>query len=112
MEGYSVEQRVQIIKFYFQNQCSIRKTFRALRDFYPRHNRSAESTIRRLVAKFELTGSTNNEPTPVRRRNARSAENIAAVRESVRENPRQSISLRSQELGFLRLQLDEFCVRT
>ena len=59
MEGHSVEQRVQI-KFYYQNQCSIRETFRALRDFYPRHNRSAESTIRRLVAKFESTGSINN----------------------------------------------------
>jgi len=99
MESYSVEQRVQIIKFYYQNQCSVRKTFRALRDFYLRHNRPAESTIRRLVAKFESTGSTNNQPTPVRHRNARSAENIAAVRESVRENPRQSISRRSQELG-------------
>ena len=94
MKGHSVE---QIIKFYYQNQCSVRETFRALRDFYPRHNRSAESTIRRLVAKFESTGSINNQPTPVRRRNARSAENIAAVR--VRENSRRSIFRRSQELG-------------
>jgi len=46
MEGHSVEQRVQIIKFYYQNQCSVQETFRALRDFYPRHNRPAESTIR------------------------------------------------------------------
>jgi len=90
----SVEQRVQIIKFYYQNQCSVRETFRALRDFYL--HRSAESTIRRLVAKFESTDSINNQPTPVRRRNARSAENIAAVRESVRENPRRLISRRSQ----------------
>ena len=55
MEGHGVEQRVQIIKFYYQNQCSVRETFRALRDFYPRHNRLAKSTIRRLVVKFELT---------------------------------------------------------
>ena len=51
------------------------------------------------MAKFESIGSINNQPTPVRRRNARSAENIAAVRESVRENPRRSISRRLQELG-------------
>jgi len=69
MEGH-VEQRVQIIKFYYQNQCSVRETFRALRDFYLRHNRPAESTIRRLVAKFESTGSINNQPTPIRRQNA------------------------------------------
>jgi len=97
-KSHSVEQCVQIIKFYYQNQCSVRETFHALRDFYPRHNRPAESTIRRLVVKFESTGSINNQPT-VRCRNARSAENITAVRESVRENPRRSISRRSQELG-------------
>jgi len=73
--------------------------FRALRDFYPCHNRLVESIIRHLVAKFESTGSIDNQPTPVCRRKASSAENIAAVRESVRENPRRSISHRSQELG-------------
>ena len=65
MEGHSVEQRVQIIKFYYQNQCSVRETFRPLRDFYPHHNRPAKSIIRRLVAKFESTGSINNQPTYV-----------------------------------------------
>jgi len=105
MEDHSVEQHVQIIKFYYQ--CSVREKFRVLRNFYPRHNRPAESTIRRLVAKFESTGSINNQPTPVRRRNARSAE-IAAVRESVRENQ----FLVHKNLAFLRLQLDEFCVGT
>ena len=98
MEGHSVEQRVQIIKFYYQNQCSVRETFCALRDFYPRHNRPAESTIRRLVAKFESNGSINNQPTQVHRRKARSIENIAAVGESVRKNPRRSI-FRRQELS-------------
>ncbi|KAJ8962868.1 hypothetical protein NQ318_001276, partial [Aromia moschata] len=39
-----------------------------------------KSTLQRLVAKFETTSSVNNLPTPVRQRNARSAENIAAVR--------------------------------
>ena len=52
-----------------------------------------------MVDKFESTGSVNDRPTPVRRRNARSAENIAAIRESVQENPRQSIPRRTQELG-------------
>jgi len=56
MKGHSVEQRVQIIKFYYQNQCSVRETFRALCNFYPRHNHPAESTIRCLIAKFESIG--------------------------------------------------------
>jgi len=72
--------------------------FRALRDFYLRYNRPAELTIRHLVAKFESTGSINNQPIPVRR-NARSTENIAAVHESIRKNSKWSISRRSQELG-------------
>lgn len=99
MEGYTVEQRVNVIRCYYQNQCSIRLTFRALRDEFPRHRRPTESTIRRLIERFESSGSVNKQPTPVRRRNARSAENIAAVRESVRGNPKQSICRRSQELG-------------
>ncbi|KAJ8955990.1 hypothetical protein NQ318_006261 [Aromia moschata] len=48
---------------------------------------ASKSTLQRLVAKFETTGSVNNLPTPVRQRNARSAENIAAVRVNVQENP-------------------------
>lgn len=99
MAGYSVEQHVQIIKLFYENGSSVRATFRALRPFYGRDDRPAESTIRRLVDKFESTGSVNNQPVPVRQRNARSAENIAAVRDSVHENPRQSIPRRAQELG-------------
>lgn len=99
MESYSVEQHVQMIKLYYQNQCSLVSTLRALRPIHGLRGGPSRSTLHRLVTKFETTGSVNNQPTPVRRRNARSAENIAAVRESVRENPRQSIPRRSQELG-------------
>lgn len=99
MEKYTVEQRVQIIKFYYQNNCSIRATFRALRAIYGQNNRPTECTIRRLVSKFETTGSVTDRRAPLRERNARSAENIAAVRESVQENPKQSINRRAQELG-------------
>ena len=101
---------VQIIKFYYQNQCSVRETFRALRDFYPSHNRPAKSTIRRLVAKFESTGSINNQLTPVRRWNARSAENIA-VRMYGKTRGGQFLVVHNN-LAFLRLQLGEFCVGT
>ena len=39
-----------------------------------------------------------DQPTPIRRRNARSDENIVAVRESVSEDPNLSIPRRAQEL--------------
>lgn len=48
-ERYSVEQRVQHINIYFQNQCFVRKTFSALRDFYPCRNGPADLTIPLLV---------------------------------------------------------------
>ena len=97
MERYTVQQRVNIVKIYYQNECSVRLTFRALRSIYGL--RPAESTTRRLIRKFETTGSVADEAVPVRQRNARSFENIVAVRNSVRENPRQSIPRRAQELG-------------
>ncbi|CAF1523416.1 unnamed protein product [Didymodactylos carnosus] len=99
MNKYTIEQRVQIIKIYYQNNESVRETFRALREFYGRNNRPVESTIRRLVNKFESSGTVTDTKVPVRQRNARSEANIAAVNESVRENPNLSIPRRSQELG-------------
>ena len=47
MDKYTIEQCVQIIKIYYQNNESVRKTLRALCEFYGRNNRPAESTIRR-----------------------------------------------------------------
>jgi len=98
MNGYSVEQRVRIIKFYYQNQCSVRETFRALRDFYPRHNRLAESTIRRLVAKFESTGSINYQPTPIRNE-MQDPLRTSLLCVIVYGKTQESIPRRSQELG-------------
>ena len=46
-----------------------------------------------------MTDSVVDQPTPVRRRNARSDENVAAVRESVSEDLNLSIPRRAQELG-------------
>lgn len=99
MSSYTIEQHVQMIKLYYQNECSLVKTLRALRPFYGRRGGPSKSTLQRLMAKFETTGSVNDQPAPLRTRNARSVENIAAVSESVHENPRQSIPRRAQELG-------------
>lgn len=99
MQRYTVPQRVKVIEIYYRNQLSIRRTFRALREIHGPNNRPTEATIRRIVSKFEATGSVENLPTPRRRRSARSLENIAAVRENVQETPKLSILRRSQELG-------------
>ena len=96
MASYTIEQHVQMLKLYYQNECSLVQT---LRPFYGRRGGPLKSTLQRLMAKFETIRSVNYQSTPVRQRNARLAENIAAVRESVQENPGQSISCRAQEHG-------------
>jgi len=72
---------------------------RALRDFYPLHKHPAESTIRRLVSKFESTNSINTQKTPVRHQNVRSMENIAAGRGVYRNTRGSQFLIGSQELG-------------
>ena len=99
MDKYTIEQSVQIIKIYYQNNESVRKTFRALGEFYGRNNRPAESTIRRLVSKFQSSGTVTDMIVPVRQRNACSEANIAAANESVPENPNLSVPRRSEESG-------------
>ena len=74
-------------------------TLRALRPIYGRNNRRSRSTIKRLMEKFESTGTVQNVPVPVRQRSARSVENIAAAEASVEESPNVSFTRRSQALG-------------
>ncbi|KAG8312480.1 hypothetical protein J6590_023088 [Homalodisca vitripennis] len=50
-----------MIKLYYQNECSLVKTLHALRPFYGRRGGPSMSTLQRLVAKFEKTGSTSKE---------------------------------------------------
>ena len=99
MDKYTIEQCVQIIQIYYQNNESVRKTLRALREFDGRNNRPAESTIRRLVNKFQSSATLTDTIVPRRQRNAPSEANIAAVNESVDEKPNLSVPRRSEEFG-------------
>ena len=93
------EQRLQIVQIYYQNQCSVRQTYRALREFYGAHNRPTERGIRRVIDKF-LTQFTLLDIKPkTRQKSVRSQENIDAVAASVDEDPNLSIRRRSQEVG-------------
>jgi len=99
MAGYTQEQRLQIIQFYYQNNRSAIATFRALLPFYGRNNRPPVLAIRRIVENFERTFSLHNVQVPIRQRTSRSIENIAAVEASVAEDRNLSIPRRSQQLG-------------
>ena len=69
-------------------------SLRAPRSIDGRNNQ--QSTIERLVEKFESIGTLQNVPVPVRQRSARSVENIAAAEVLVEESPSVSLTRRSQ----------------
>ena len=55
MNRLTNEQRLQIIEFYYQNACSVKKVHRALLPFYGQFNRPTEATIRAIFrTKFTL----------------------------------------------------------
>ena len=52
MNRLTNEQRLQIIEFYYQNACSVKKVHRVLLPFYGQFNRPTEATIPATVTKF------------------------------------------------------------
>ena len=52
MNRLTNEKRLQIIKFYYQNACSVKKVHSALLPIYGQFNRSTEAAIRAIVTKF------------------------------------------------------------
>ena len=97
IDRLTITQRIKIIKTYYKNGDSATATYRALRGDYGLHNRPTTQAIGKIVKKFEETGAVTNIVRPVHHRFARSAENIAAVSESVTEDPNVSIPRRSHE---------------
>jgi len=98
MERYTLEQRILIVKTHIRNGENLTSTIRALRNNFGVHNRPSRAAVKRLCEKFDRTGSVLDVKTSVRPRSGRSRENIAAVSDSVRDNPSTSIRHRSQQL--------------
>ena len=67
MQGYTSQQRAEIIKIYYRNSESVASTLRALHPIYGSNNRPFRSTIETLVEKFESTGTVQNVAVPVSR---------------------------------------------
>ena len=72
MNRLTKEQRLQIVQIYFENNGSVSEVYRKLRPFYGRHNCPSEQLVQR-------------------RRTVRTEETIAAVEQSVEEDPNESI---------------------
>ena len=72
------------------------QTLRSIHQKCGRSHHISETTLRNIVHKFYQTESVLNVLKATRVRNARSAENIAAVSESIVESPKMSVHHRSQ----------------
>lgn len=57
MDRLSTEQRVLIVQTYYGNGRSVKNTFRQLRTSFGIHGRPSEPGIRKIIARFESTGS-------------------------------------------------------
>ncbi|GFT45737.1 DUF4817 domain-containing protein [Trichonephila clavipes] len=93
MNRLTPEQRFKIVQFYFENNGSVRNTYRALRLFYRRYNRPSEQLIRLTMERFRTTFTLIDNSHPQRRRTLRTEEAIATVERSI-----ESIRHRAQEL--------------
>ncbi|GFU19028.1 DUF4817 domain-containing protein [Trichonephila clavipes] len=98
MNRLTSEQRFQIVQFYFENNDSVRNTYRALRSFYRRQNRPSEQLIRLTMERFRTTFTLIDNSHPQRRRTVRTEKAIATVMRSIEEDPNESIRHRAQEL--------------
>jgi hypothetical protein len=98
MERYTKEQRVIVVKTHYKYRESYAETVRKIRGIFSRQNAPNQSTVQRIIKKFEETGSIMISKLPVCHHTGRSLENIAAVTESVAESPGTSIRHRSQQL--------------
>lgn len=99
MQRFTLQERLQVIKNYYQNSSSVVATQRTFSKDLGRHHRFSDKAIRRIVQKFESEFTLHDTKPPTRVREARSDENIAAVKASVEGRPKTSINRRSQELG-------------
>ena len=84
MVVYTLEQRWEILRHYFENHGNVAECERKLRTDFGRREAPSSSNVRYLVQKVKETGILIDKP-------KRAPENIAAVAESVCEAPSTSI---------------------
>ena len=94
---FSLEERFEILKTYFQSQCCVAETVRILKRNMGRDRAPTEGAIRKLVRKVREKGMLVDDRSGPRARTVRTPENIEAVAQSVRQNPTTSTRRRSQQ---------------
>ena len=99
MVVYTLEQRWEILRYYFENHGNVAKCVRKLRRDFGRREAPSALHVRYLVKKVKETGILIDKPKREKPKTLRTPENIAAVAESVCEAPLTSIDRRSQKFN-------------
>jgi len=102
MERYTQERRVIFVKKHYKYGESYAETVRKVHGIFGRRNAPNQSTVQRMIKKFEETVSIMDSKLPVRHRTGRSLDNIVTVSESVAQSPGTSIRHRPQKLDIQR----------
>lgn len=105
MNRFTLEQRWEILKNYFQSECCVAETVRKLRRIFGRNEAPSAAGVSKFIRKVRETGLLVDNKRYPRARPVRSVEKIAAVAQSVRENPRTSTRHRAQQLNISRTSL-------
>ena len=79
MERLSSEQRVLIVKTFYENGECVTYTVRKLRNIFGRNKAPCDFTVRRLLTKFETTGLVLSVKSPGRKRSCRTEEHFILV---------------------------------
>ncbi|KYQ46396.1 hypothetical protein ALC60_14605 [Trachymyrmex zeteki] len=87
MSRFSLEQKWEILKTYFQNSESSTETVRKLQKIFGKQNVPSSQYVNQFVKRVRETGSLLDKTTRSRAPTVRTAENIATVAQSVSEQP-------------------------
>ena len=77
MDRYATEQRILVVKTFYQNRESATLTERRFRALWGSGEAPNESTVRRILTKFRTTGSVATAKPPGRARSRQTGPQIA-----------------------------------
>ena len=101
MVVYTLEQRWEILRHYFENHVNVADCVRKLRTDFIRRKTPSAPYVRYLVEKVKKTGIVIDKPKREKPKTVRTPENITAVAERVCKARSTSIHRRSQQLNTL-----------
>ena len=99
MIAYTLEQRWEILRHYFENHGNVAECVRKLRTDFGRREALSAPYVHYPAKKVKETGILIDKSKRGKPKTMRAPENIAAVAESMCESPLTSIHRRSQQLN-------------